>query len=203
MAAGALFVLDWNRCGNIRQTIELHAAISGDHFRNFSGKVKQATVVISRSKSGRHLAAKAADFAIGQNGFESVTHFSPILVVVRGQQNQDAAIIVLVANAPLFEKIIREIRRLQTFKRFDGHHGNLGVSFLIDFRAERRNLRRSLRVKYAGKVINVTLRIEVFDFFRACCEGETENSKESNYPTVARESCSRGVHSCRIKAVKK
>ena len=83
-----------------RRAAERDAAILRDHIRDAAGEQRHACVVVSLTEIRDHLAAEAADFAVGQDGFQTVADLRPVFVVVHCEENQDAAGSLLRTDAP-------------------------------------------------------------------------------------------------------
>jgi hypothetical protein len=133
----------------------------GDALRNKEHCVAGAIL----AKQRNHLATEAADFAIGKNRFEAVADFGPILVVVSGEENQDAAIISFLPHTPLLEQTIREVGRFHAFEGADGDNGDLGICLLLDFGGESVDLLGGGRGDDVGEVVEVVRGAELLDAF--------------------------------------
>src|SRR5437879_2141231 len=93
----------------LRRSSESHIRIFRDRLCDARGQESDRGTVISLAEDWHHLTAKAADFAVGQNRFQTVSNFHPILPVARGKQNQNASIVSLSAHSPSLEQIHCEV----------------------------------------------------------------------------------------------
>ncbi len=93
-------------------------------------------VVIVLAEDGDGFAAEAADFAVGEDAFETIADLGPIFVVVGGVEDEDAAADLFGADAPFCGERVGVIENVLAVGGGDGDDGYLGFSFLIDFGAE-------------------------------------------------------------------
>jgi hypothetical protein len=86
------------------------------------------------------------------------------------------------ADAPLLKEPVGKVGCFQAFQRVDGNYGNLGVSFLFDFGAQRGQLLPGLLAEHTGKVVDVTLGLERRDFFCAQGSGSKQKKARNQHP---------------------
>jgi hypothetical protein len=129
--------------------------------------LEERRAVLPLPQKRQHFATEAAYFAIGQDRFEAVADFSPVLAIIDGQQHHHAAVFAFWSDAPFLKEAIREILRRIAFERMDGYDGKLRVGLPIELLAQCRNFLARFRIHYACEIVNVTLRRKPFDFFRS------------------------------------
>src|SRR5271156_1876888 len=70
---------------------ERDAAILSDYVGDAAGQQRHGCVVIPLPEIWDRFAAKAADFTVGQDGFQAVADLRPVFVIVHGQEYENAA----------------------------------------------------------------------------------------------------------------
>ena len=83
----------------------------------------------------QHFAPEATYFAIGQNRFEPVSDFGPVLTIVDGEQHHHATVFAFWPDAPFLKEAIGKILRRISFKCVDGYDGKLRVGLPIELLA--------------------------------------------------------------------
>jgi len=111
--------------------------------------------------------AEAADFAVRQDGFQTVAHFYAVPVVLNRKQDYYSTVRGLVPNPPFLVKIRRVTLDVGSVQRVDGDYGDLRVSFLIDLPADVIQLRDGLPVKDVSEVVDVVSGVKLRNRFRA------------------------------------
>jgi hypothetical protein len=151
--------------GKLSQAIQVDSAVLGDNLGDPARCLNKRTAVIVGAKPRNHFAAEASHFAIGQDGLKSVTDLNPVLVIIHGEQNHDAAVIALVADSPAFEEPIRKIGGLKTLEGMDSDERDLCGGLLINFATQSGDLLRGLGVQDSSEVVYVALRSELVELF--------------------------------------
>src|SRR5579884_1244819 len=88
--------------------------------------------VIAGAKLRAHVAQDAADEAVGEDGLEAIADLDAVLVVLRGQEQEQAFVAALVTDAPLAGEGVGEILDGLAVERLDGDHGDLHAGGLFD-----------------------------------------------------------------------
>ena len=165
---------------NVRHAGDLDVRILRDGLRDARCHQRDGGVVVVLAQDRNHLAAEAADFAVGQDRFESVTDFCPILMVLHGEKNEYAAVSAFLADAPLLEQLVRELLFAFAFQRLDSDDGDLRVRLLLHFKTQSVQPRLRLLVKYAGEVVDVIAGLELCWFFGECeCRKNRQESRQN------------------------
>ncbi len=107
------------------------------------------------AEDGDGFAAEAADFAVGEDGFEAVADLGEIFVIVDGVEDEDAAAGLLGADAPFGGEIEGVVEDGLAVGCGDGDDGDLRVGFLVDFGAEGGELVAGFGVEDVGQVGDV------------------------------------------------
>jgi hypothetical protein len=115
---------------------ELHSCILGNGVGDARGHQADCAVVIAVAQVRNHLAPEAADLTVRQDGLEAIAHRHVILTVLRGQKDEHTAVLAFFADAPLLIKLNGVVEDVGALEGVDSHHGNLGLSFLINLGAE-------------------------------------------------------------------
>ena len=150
----------------VGHAIQGNVAVLRDHLRDLAHHLHDGVVVIALAQQGNHAASETAHLAVRKDGFEAVADLGPVLVIISGKQDHHASVRPLVSHAPLLKKVTGEVVHRVTFQSLDGDHGNLGLGFLIDLRAQPGKSLHSRRVEHAGKVVDVPLHVELLPLFR-------------------------------------
>jgi hypothetical protein len=127
---------------------------------------ENGSVVASLFQVRHHGSADLACLLVGDDAFQSVANFNPALPVLRGQDDQDAAVILFGADAPLFFELIGKICDRHILEGLDGNDCNLRMCLVINLGAELVKGSRGLWRKHTGKIAYVILRTrEILDSF--------------------------------------
>ena len=119
---------------------ESDATIRCDRFGDEASNEQDGGVVVSLPEIWNRFAAKGADFAVGENRFEAITDFESILVIVNGEQDQDAAI-GFGPDAQLRRKVDGIVLDGLVSQRLDGDDGDLCLGLLLNLGAKSGDLR--------------------------------------------------------------
>ena len=123
--------------GRRRRAAEGDAAILRDYIRDAAGEQRYTCIVVSLTEIRDHLAAEAADFAVGEDGFQTVADLRPIFVIIYGEENQDAAGGLLGTDAPFGCDVEGIIFYRAIAQRWNDHDENLRFGFVVYFGTER------------------------------------------------------------------
>src|SRR5580692_4854729 len=96
----------------IRILIERDLGVGGDNLGDFANRKCNRAVKVVGAQVGHHFTANVAQFGVGKNAFEAVSHFDAALVVAHGQQNQYAAVGAFLADLPLVLKLVGIVGRV-------------------------------------------------------------------------------------------
>jgi len=135
--------------------IEFDAGVCCDDLRDRGGGEDERAVVVLLAEVGNHLAADAADLAVGQDALEAVADFNAVLVVVDREEDEDAAVCALGADLPAFFQFVDEVIDVLIADALDGDDCNLRVGTLVDLAAEQGEGLDGLRGEDAGEVVDV------------------------------------------------
>jgi len=145
----ALVIFDGRRAG------EGDAGVLRDDVGDAARDEEESGIVISLAEDGDRFATEAADFAVGENAFEAIADLGPILVVVGGVKDEDAAADLFGADAPFCGEIEGVVEDVLAVCGGDGDDGDLGFGFLVDFGAERGEFGFAVRGEDVGEVVDV------------------------------------------------
>src|SRR6185437_11496765 len=112
------------RCGGLHAG-EGDVSIFSDDLCHTLRYQPQGRAIFALPEKRDCFAAKAADFAIGQDWLQPVANLGAIAMVIHRQQNQHTAIDRLGPDAPLLVKIGGVAFNVGTIERADSDHGNL------------------------------------------------------------------------------
>ena len=101
-------------------------------------------------------------------------------MIIDCKQDHHAAVRSLVPDAPLLKEVIGEVLHRVTFQGLDGDHGQLCPGFLIDFRTQAREPFHGRRVEDAGKIVDVSLYVELLPLFRADWRGRNDSEEQKD-----------------------
>jgi len=107
------------------------SSVGSDDLSNLDKTRGDSAVVVASLESGDHDSANIADLAVGENAFQSVSDFNPVLVVVNRKQHEHTTVRSLSANLPLFFQSIGKVGLVVSIKIVDGDDGYLGVAFAM------------------------------------------------------------------------
>ena len=138
-----------------------------DDIRNPGGHQQNGAVVIVLLELGNGFPAKTTDFAIGQDRFQAVAYFDPVLVVLDGEKKQDSVIGGFAADAPLLEKRNCVALNVGAVQGINRHDGDLRVRLLVDLLANVVQLRDGGRVQNVGEIVDVVGWLQLGDGFGA------------------------------------
>ena len=155
----------------------MNSALRRNYFRYARGGQKHGAIGVTLAKQRYHFAPETANFAVGQNGLESIANFKPVLMIIDRQQDDGAAIAALVAHLPTLVQSRSERLRFHPVESMHGDHGDLRLSFLVDFLADSGELRHSLGVEGAGEIVYIAMELKTLDLFREGrnCEQQKEH----------------------------
>lgn len=120
----------------IRHSREFDIGIRCDGLSNARCYQLESAGKVALAEDGHDLTPEAADLPVRQDAFQAIAHFNAILVVLRGQQYEDATVSAFCAYAPLFVQSDGKVFDRFVLKRLDRDDGDLGVRFLLDFKAK-------------------------------------------------------------------
>src|SRR5579872_5878259 len=143
------------------------SSIRGNNRGDSFGEQSHCAVVIVPLEKTNHFAAETTHLAVRKNGLQPVADLHSILVVIRREQDQDSAILLLRSDPPLRGQINGKLLDGLAFQRRNGHDGDLRSRFAIDLGAKCRQLCFRSRTEHAREVIYITLRFEVLDLLRS------------------------------------
>jgi len=162
----------WSRCG------ELNTRVRGNHLGDAGCDLQQGIAVVTAAHERNHFALKAAHLAIGQNRLQSVSGLNARTVILDRVKNQNAAVSGLAADPPLLEEINSIRLNVAAIQRIDGHHGDLGMSVVIDLPTDVLHLSDCLRLKNVGEVVNVAGWMELRYLLRVSRNANEYNKQE-------------------------
>jgi len=148
------------------QTTQGNVTVLRNHLCDLAHHLRDGAVVVALAQQRNHIASETTHLAVRKNGLEAVTDLGPVLVIIDCKQDHHAAVRSLVPDAPLLKKVIGKVLHRVTFQGLDGDHGQLGPGFLIDFRTQSRESFHRRRVEHAGKIVDVSLYVELLPLFR-------------------------------------
>ena len=148
------------------QAIQGNATVLRNYLRDLACYLQDGVVVVALAQQRNHIASEPTHLAVRKNGFEPITDLRPVLVIADCKQDHYTTVRPLVPDAPLLKKVIGEVLHRVTFQGLDGHQCYLGLSFLVDFRTQSRKSIHRRRVKHAGKIVDVSLYLELLPLFR-------------------------------------
>src|SRR6185369_10547762 len=93
------------RRGSRHRTGELHTGILRYGVGDSANYQRQCAVVISAAHLRNGFSLEAANLAVGQYRFQSVTNFDSGATILYCVQDQDALVGLLAANSPLLEEV--------------------------------------------------------------------------------------------------
>jgi len=97
---------------------------------------------------------------VGQDGFQSISDFDAIAVILDGKEQQDAFILALLSDAPFAKERVGEVFDGRVFELVDGYQGHLNAGNLLYAGTISFQLRTGLRVEHMRKVADVALGLE-------------------------------------------
>ncbi len=166
----------WCARGNIPQRLRLKsdARIFCDDLSDVLGSQRDRRIVIALAQIRHHFAADRSDFTVGQNSFQAVSDFKPVMVVVGRNQEKQAAVGTLRPHLPLFFQPHGEIVNGVIAGRMDGHDGNLGVGLVIDFCAKRFQAAARRCRQHPGEIVHIAGGLQIADLFRSGGQGKQQ-----------------------------
>lgn len=163
-----------------RTLIQRDAAIRGNRRRDLRRDLEERRAILALPQKRQHVPSEAAHLPVRQNRLEPVPDFGPVLMIVHRQQNHHAAVLALRPYAPFLEEPIGKILSGVAFERVDGYDGQLGIGFLVQLLAKRRDLLLRTRIDYLREIVDVSLRRELLDLFRGCDIGRDATGKKQH-----------------------
>jgi hypothetical protein len=110
--------------------------VGGDDVGDLLQAELEAGAVLAGVELGDHAAADVAYLGVGEDAFEAIAYFDPALVVVGGDQHQDAAVRGLGADLPLLFEEVGEVGYCLAAEVVDGDNGDLRVGLMVELAAE-------------------------------------------------------------------
>jgi len=148
------------------QTIQGNVAVLRNHLCDLARHLQDGAVVVALAQQRNHIASEAAHLAVRKDGFEAVADLRVVPVIISGKQDHHATVRPLVPDTPLLKKVIGEVFHRVLFQSLDSDHCDLGLGFLINFRTQARKSFHRRRVEHAGKIVDVSLYVELLPLFR-------------------------------------
>jgi len=152
-----------SRGTGLGQTTQGNVTVLRNHLGDLARHLQDGAVVVALAQKRNHIASETTHLAVRKDGFEAVTDFRPVLVITDGKQDHHATVRPLVPDAPLLKKVIGEV--FHRVAILDGDQCDLGLGFLIDFRTQARKSFHRRRVEHAGKIVDVSLYVELLPLF--------------------------------------
>jgi protoheme IX farnesyltransferase len=129
--------------------------VRGDRVGHLRHSKSDGCAVVGLLEKRHHVPPDVADLGIVELTFKSVADVDPPLVVVDGEEHDNAFIRPLAPYAPRIRYPLGELRGGASLQLVDGHDGNLGAGFLVKCRALRLNRRLRILVEHSGVVAHV------------------------------------------------
>ncbi len=107
--------------------LQRDVGVRGDDLADLGHRDRDGIVEVVGAQVRHHLAADIPHFAVGQDAFQPKSHVDLPLVIVDGQQDQDAAVGALLADLPLVFKAAGIILPVIAIERMHRDHRNLRI----------------------------------------------------------------------------
>ena len=150
----------------LTQTVQGNMTVLRDYFGDLARYLPDGAVVVALAQQRNHIASEPTHLAVGKDRFEAVADFRPVLVITDCEQDHHASVRSLVPDTPLLKKVVGEVFHCVTLQGLDGDQCDLGLGFLIDFRTQAREPFHRGGVEHAGKIIDVSLYVELLPLLR-------------------------------------
>lgn len=102
-------LLDWHRRG-LGLILQLNLGVGGYDVGYLKDTGCDSGVVVSLAQKRHHESADIAYLGVGQNAFEAIADFDPVVMIFGRKQHKRGAIGALFADLPLFFQPIGKIR---------------------------------------------------------------------------------------------
>jgi hypothetical protein len=130
---------------------------------------------VTAPQQRNHRASSIARARIIYNRLQAVTNLNSIFSLIRRNQQQHAAILLLTPNAQLLIKVHRIILDALPLERMHGDNGHLRTGFLFKLSTKGFQLRLCVWLNRAGKVRDIAGRMNFLDVFGSRCAGKCEH----------------------------
>ncbi len=144
-----------------------NSAIGCNIIRKLRSRRQNRATVIALPQQRNHRAACISGAPVRDDRLKPVADFDSILPQIRSDQQQDAAAILLVADAKLLIKVGGVVLDTLVTDGMDRHNRNLRAGFLFDLGAQRFELCFCARGDYSSKIGDVSGRVDALDVLGA------------------------------------
>src|SRR5208337_2704918 len=172
-----IFVLRGLR--ELRHPRQRHALVIGNVLCQLPGRYADAAAVVALPEIGHQQAPGISRAGIVDHWLEAVANLYPVLPLVRRHEQHHTVVLLLLANAKLFEQIARILLNLFAVERLHRDNGHLRPGFLFKFRAHGFELRFRLRLNNAREVGDVAGGMNLPDILGA--PGPARNEQEPHH----------------------
>jgi hypothetical protein len=155
----------------------LHSSIRGNELCHPCHTGPRCRAVVAFAQVRDHLPPDIAGARIVNDGLQAVTDFNLVLSLLRRNQNQNAIVFALGADAKVLVEVDGVVFARLPFQRIDRHHGDLCASLLLDFGGQELDLLSRRRIDHARQIGDISLRSNVVDFLRKGTHGERDQQQ--------------------------
>ncbi len=128
--------------------------------------VKHRRAVIALLQGRADLSQRIAHKSVRQYRLQTVAYLDAVLMILDREQQQDACVLPLLADAPFAEKVVRKRLNRISFQTVDGYERHLGSGGALYFAAVVVDARTHLVVEYVREIADVALRLQRIDVKR-------------------------------------